>query len=208
MFKRRQLSIFWYVVLVLCGWILEVNSKQFYYGPACFALSYLQAWWPGSRWELSQPLQSQLRESGGPHMLERKQEWHETLSTGEKGDLKVQWNGSAGREASGLTFSAAGCGALEGARDRLPGFLLCRSRFQRHGADQLTDGRRLRSKKKIRFNTFVRRKTNKSDSERKGWGKKRRPQKCVRQSERVLLISAYLLGSKKMLLFFYIQLKL
>lgn len=40
-----------------------------------------------------------------------------------------------------LTFSAAGHGALEGARDRLPGLLLSGSLFQRHTVHQLTGGR-------------------------------------------------------------------
>lgn len=38
------------------------------------------------------------------------------------------------------TFSAAGQGALEGARDRLSGFLLGRSLLQGGGVGQLTSG--------------------------------------------------------------------
>lgn len=52
----------------------------------------------------------------------------------------------------GPTFSAAGHGALEGARDGFPGFLLGRSLLQRHGADQLTGGgRHLTSNREARF---------------------------------------------------------
>lgn len=93
----------------------------------------------------------------------------------------------------GLTFSAAGRGALEGARDRLPGFLLSRSWFQRHGADQLTDGRGLRSNKGYDLTHIHDKKNKQSDSKSREW------KKTV--CECVLLMSAYLLsvcGSKKM----------
>lgn len=53
-----------------------------------------------------------------------------------------------------LTFSAAGHGALEGAGDGLPGFLLSRSLFQRRGVDELTVGRgHLRTNRQTRFMT-------------------------------------------------------
>lgn len=71
------------------------------------------------------------------------------------------------RKILGPTFSAAGHGALEGAGDRLPGFLLSRSLFQRHRADQLTGGRgHLRSNKRQDLIHICDKKKNKSESVR------------------------------------------
>lgn len=60
---------------------------------------------------------------------------HETPTTKKKLEDDVHSEGLK------PTFGAACHGALEGAGDRLPGFLLSRSLFQRHTVDQLTSGR-------------------------------------------------------------------
>lgn len=60
-----------------------------------------------------------------------------TLFTKDK-DVKNEMKSS---RRGALTFSAAGHGALEGAGDGLPGFLLGRSLFQRRRVDELTVGR-------------------------------------------------------------------
>lgn len=56
------------------------------------------------------------------------------------GQLAWQRNASIQEKQGRPTFSAAGHGALEGARDRLSGFLLGRSLFQGGGVGQLTGG--------------------------------------------------------------------
>lgn len=77
------------------------------------------------------------------HAGQKNKNYVKTQITRDKGGNKI-WNRYWYR-----TFSAAGHGALEGARDGLPGFLLSRSLFQRRRVDQLA-GRRgnLRSSKR------------------------------------------------------------